>query len=182
MNRAVFLDRDGVLNNAIVRDGLPYSPRTLEEFEISSGAVDFCRRLKNAGYLLIVVTNQPDVGRGKIKQHLVEHMHEILCSAISIDEVKVCYASGSEVPPDPNRKPKAGMLLDASVESVIDLKQSWMVGDRWRDVECGKTAGCKTIFIDYGYQEELLVEPDFTVISLDEACNVILKEQNTATP
>ena len=182
MNRAVFLDRDGVLNNAIVRDGIPYSPRTLKEFEISSGAVDFCSRLKNAGYLLIVVTNQPDVGRGKITQRLVEDMHGILCSAVSLDEVKVCYASGTEIPADPNRKPKAGMLLDASLEHVIDLKRSWMVGDRWRDVACGKTAGCKTIFIDYGYQESLLVEPDFTVSCLDEACNVILKDQNTASP
>ena len=109
-------------------------------------------------------------------------MHEILCSAVLIDEVKVCYASGSEMPPDPNRKPKAGMLLDASVESVIDLAQSWMVGDRWRDVACGKTAGCKTIFIDYGYREKLLAEPDFTVSCLNEACSIILNDHSTANP
>lgn len=173
MNKAVFLDRDGVLNDAIVRDGLPFSPRRREEFILSSGAMDFCNGLKALGYLLVVATNQPDVGRGIVDQAVIEDMHALMCSCLPIDHVAVCYASGKEPVPDPNRKPLPGMLLESATRFHINLSESWMVGDRWRDVACGKFAGCRTVFIDYGYSEELCAKPDFIVKNLAETLTAI---------
>lgn len=176
MLRAIYLDRDGVINNAIVRDGLPYSPRRVEEFVISEGSLEFCEALKSHGFILIVATNQPDVGRGIVAKEVIERMHALMCERLPIDHVEVCYSGGHELIPDLNRKPLPGMLINTAVNLGIDLNSSWMVGDRWRDVACGKAAGCRTVFIDYGYSEELVEKPDFIVTNLDEAKNAILRE------
>ena len=101
--RAVFLDRDGVLNRAVVRNNLPYSPETLAELEILPGVAEACRLLKAAGFLLIVATNQPDVGRGKQSQVVIERMHDWLQRQLPLDRVEVCYHSG--VVPCECRKP-----------------------------------------------------------------------------
>jgi len=173
--RAVFLDRDGVINRALTRDGKPYPPRTLEEFEILPGVPEACERLKKAGFLLIVATNQPDVGRGTLAQEEVEAIHRHLGQELPIDRIKVCYEPGGSGEPSPFRKPRPGMLLEAASELAIDLNQSFMVGDRWRDIDCGQAAGCTTLFIDYGYDEPLKVQPDHRVRSLSEAADVILR-------
>lgn len=175
MVRAVFLDRDGVINRALVRDGKPYPPSSLEEFIILDGVAEACRDLKARGYLLIVATNQPDVGRGTITRELVEQIHAKMCSTLPIDRVEVCYHPGGTVPCD-CRKPAPGMLLHAASELNIDLAHSYMVGDRWRDVDCGAAAGCKTIFIDYGYDEPLRHQPDYRAADLREASEIILKK------
>jgi D-glycero-D-manno-heptose 1,7-bisphosphate phosphatase len=174
LRRAVFLDRDGVINRAILRDGKPYAPTTFAEFEILSGVPEACAKLKQAGYLLIVATNQPDVGRGTLAQSIVETIHAHMCKLLPIDRVEVCYHPGQGASDCDCRKPKAGMLLRAARELGIDLAQSWMVGDRWRDVDCGHAAGCRTVFIDYGYAEALKQTPDFQVKNLLEAAQVIL--------
>jgi D-glycero-D-manno-heptose 1,7-bisphosphate phosphatase len=175
MNRAVFLDRDGVLNRALVRNGLPYPPSSMEEFELLPGVREACLRLKGAGYLLVVATNQPDVGRGTLARELVESMHAKLMDDLSLDRVEVCYAAGAaHGEPSEFRKPGPGMLLKVAGELGIDLRQSWMVGDRWRDISCGRAAGCRTVLIDYGYAEEFPIAPDFTVASLMGAADVIL--------
>jgi D-glycero-D-manno-heptose 1,7-bisphosphate phosphatase len=173
MVRAVFLDRDGTINRAFVREGRPYPPANLAEFELLPDAVEACLLLKEAGFLLIVATNQPDVGRGTTRRVDVEEIHAHLCKQLPIDRVEVCYD-----PTDPSecRKPKPGMLLRAAADLNIDLKQSWMVGDRWRDVDCGVSAGCRTIFIDNGYAEELRAAPDYRVTSLLEAARKICCE------
>jgi D-glycero-D-manno-heptose 1,7-bisphosphate phosphatase len=173
---AVFLDRDGTLNVQIVRDGKPYPPHSVDEFRLFPEVPETCARLAAAGYVLVVATNQPDVGRGTQTQAAVEAMHAQLRALVpSIARIEVCYAPGQgETPPDPRRKPAPGMLLDAARDLGLDLARSWMIGDRWRDIDCGKRAGVRTVFIDFGYAEELRAAPDFTVRSFADAANVIL--------
>ena len=176
LGHAVFLDRDGVINRACIREGKPFAPSTLNEFEILPGVSDACQRLKSAGYLIVIVTNQPEVGRGTIPQEEVERMHEKMCRLLPIDRVEVCYATGNEFPPSEFRKPRPGMLLRAADALRINLHRSWMIGDRWRDIGCGKAAGCRTIWIDCGYKEPMNITPDFTVGSLSQAAETSLHE------
>lgn len=173
--RAVFLDRDGVLNPSVVRDGKPYPPATVEEFTISPEAAGACQILKNAGFILVVATNQPDVGRGTQKRDVVEAMHATLQRELPIDRIEVSYDSGHEIPPSEFRKPRPGMLLRAARELRLDLAACWMVGDRWRDIDCGHAAGCRTVFINRGYVEELRQAPDFIVPNLSEAARIIVE-------
>jgi D-glycero-D-manno-heptose 1,7-bisphosphate phosphatase len=174
--RAVFLDRDGVINRALEREAKPYPPRSLAEFEILPEVPAACAKLKAAGFLLIVVTNQPDVGRGTLKLKIVETIHAEMCRRLPIDRVEVCCHPGQGTSECDCRKPKPGMLLRAARELGIDLAQSWMVGDRWRDIDCGQAAGCRTIFIDHGYAEELRQKPHFSAGNLAEAADIILRE------
>jgi D-glycero-D-manno-heptose 1,7-bisphosphate phosphatase len=174
-SRAVFLDRDGVINAAVVRDGKPYAPTTLAEFCILPGVSEACALLHDAGFYLVVATNQPDVGRGKLDRSVVEDMHRIMCEQLPIDRVEVCYDAGG-TPNSEFRKPRPGMLIRAAEALDIDLAQSYMVGDRWRDIDCGDAAGCKTIFIDRGYAEPLRAQPDFTASDLLAAARIILFE------
>lgn len=177
---AVFLDRDGTLNIQVIRDGRPYPPQTLDEFRLFPDVPAACAQLAAAGYVLVVATNQPDVGRGTQSQAVVEAMHARLFQLVpSIARIEVCYAPGSShaphLPEDPRRKPAPGMLLDAARALDLDLSRSWMIGDRWRDIDCGQRAGVRTVFIDFGYTEELRSPPDYTVRSFAEAAAVILK-------
>jgi D-glycero-D-manno-heptose 1,7-bisphosphate phosphatase len=172
--RAVFLDRDGVINRALVREGKPFAPSRLAEFEILPGVVEACAKLKQAGYLLVVATNQPDVGRGTISQALVESLHAYMQRELPLDRVEVCYHAGKNDSECDCRKPKPGMLLRAAQELNIDLKQSFMVGDRWRDIDCGHAAGCTTILIDYHYDEPLRLPPHHRAQSLAESADIIL--------
>lgn len=173
----MFLDRDGVINRAVERDGKPYPPRTIENFEILPGVPEACAKLKAAGFLLVVATNQPDVGRGTLDQATVEKIHAYMRTQLPIDRVEVCYHPGKGLSDCDCRKPRPGMLLRAACALNADLTQCWMVGDRWRDVDCGHAAGCKTIFIDYGYSEELKQKPDFRVKNLLEAAEIILSNR-----
>ncbi len=171
--RAVFLDRDGVLNRAIVRDGRPYSPAGLDELEVTPGAREALARLKGAGFLLICVTNQPDVARGLQRRETVEAMHDALRAVLPLDDLLVCYHSDSDH--CACRKPAPGLLLEAAARHGVDLSQSFMVGDRWRDVDAGARGGCRTVLIDYGYAErEPAMPPDRRVRSLGEAVAWIL--------
>jgi D-glycero-D-manno-heptose 1,7-bisphosphate phosphatase len=172
--RIVFLDRDGVINRALEHESRPYPPRTLAEFKILPEVPAACAKLKAAGFLLVVATNQPDVGRGTLDQAIVEKIHVHMTAQLPIDRVEVCYHSGKGLSDCDCRKPKPGMLLRAARELNADLAQSWMVGDRWRDVDCGHAAGCRTIFIDRGYAEELKHPPDFRAQNLLEAAEIIL--------
>jgi D-glycero-D-manno-heptose 1,7-bisphosphate phosphatase len=173
---AVFLDRDGTLNRQVIRDGKPYPPATVDEFELFPGVPEACAQLAAAGYVLVVATNQPDVGRGTQSQAMVEAMHAKLRQLVpAIAHIEVTYAPGrAGDPPDPRRKPDSGMLLEASLLLGLDLSRSWMVGDRWRDIDCGRRAGVRTVFIDFGYAELLRAAPDFTVTSFSEAARIIL--------
>jgi D-glycero-D-manno-heptose 1,7-bisphosphate phosphatase len=171
---AVFLDRDGVINRALERDGKPYPPAALEEFQILPEVPEACAKLKKAGFLLVVATNQPDVGRGTLAKETVETIHEFLKQRLPIDRIEVCYHPGKGQSDCSCRKPKPGMLIQAANSLDIDLKRSWMVGDRWRDIDCGHAAGCRTILIERGYSEELRQQPDFRAKNLLEAVEIIV--------
>lgn len=173
--RAVFLDRDGVINRAIVYNGKPYPPRSLAELEILPGVPEVLTQLKAAGFRLIVVTNQPDVARGTQTRTEVEAMHAVLTAQLPIDEVRACYhdaADGCDC-----RKPRAGMLLAAARDYPLDLAASYLIGDRWRDIEAGQRAGCTSLFIDYQYAEPRPTAPYVRTASLAEAVEWILSGQ-----
>jgi D-glycero-D-manno-heptose 1,7-bisphosphate phosphatase len=179
---AVFLDRDGTLNVPVVRDGRPYAPERLEDFVLFNGIPEECRGLKAAGYALVVATNQPDVGRGKVAQSVIESMHSQLLELIpEIERVEVCYDPG-QGENSRRRKPEPGMLLDAAAALGLDLSKSWMIGDRWRDVDCGSKAGVKTIFINLGYVEKFNLKPDFIVESFHDAVAIIHAAGNELLP
>jgi D-glycero-D-manno-heptose 1,7-bisphosphate phosphatase len=167
---AVFLDRDGVLNKAIVRGGKPYPPSSLQALEILPDVEEALARLKAAGYRLVVVTNQPDVARGDQDRRVVESINAALVARLPLDEVRVCYHDDRD---DCScRKPRPGLLLQAPAH---DLSRSVMIGDRWRDVEAGRRAQVRaTVLIDRGYDEACPVAPDVRVASLAQAVDWIL--------
>ena len=149
MKRAVFLDRDGVIIRTDVREGKPYAITAYENLDILDGVADAIGRLKEAGYMMIVVSNQPDVAAGKVTRDVVEAINADLMEKLSLDEIKTCYDSTA-----PCYKPKPGMLMEAAGDHDIDFGRSYLVGDRWRDIGAGKAVGCMTIFIDKRYSEQ----------------------------
>jgi len=172
--RAVFLDRDGVLVRARVVDGRPHSIRCVDELELEDGALDACAALREAGFLLVVVTNQPEIARGNLSREAVDVIHARLGELLPLDDVRVCPhddADGCGC-----RKPKPGMLLDAARENAVALDRSFMVGDRWKDVGAGRSAGCTCVFLDRKYSESMPVRPDFTVRNLRAAVAWILAQ------
>jgi D-glycero-D-manno-heptose 1,7-bisphosphate phosphatase len=171
---AVFLDRDGVLNRTIVRNGHPYPPSTLDAFQILPGVHQALESLRSGGFLLIGVTNQPDVARGSQRREVVETMNAQLLAETPITAILVCYEDGDDCP---RRKPNPGLLFEAAEAYRIDLAASFMVGDRWRDIDAGRRAGCKTVFIDLGYAERL-PDPaaDYRAQDLADAAGWILAQ------
>jgi len=176
VTKAVFLDRDGVINRSLVFKGKPFAPTNLNDFQILPGVSESLSRLKDGGYFTVVVTNQPDLSTGKQTWESLNEIHAYLNSQCHIDMLKVC----GHISEDRCncRKPNPGMLIEASEELGIDLSESYMIGDRWGDIEAGQRSGCKnTFFIDYGYTEK---QPtgNFTLVkSLRECVDIILKTQ-----
>jgi len=176
VRRAVFLDRDGVLNRAFVRQGVLTPPHSLDELEILPGVMQALQRLRQAGLRLIVVTNQPDVARGRQQRRKVEEINDRLKATLPLDDVRVCYHDDADS--CDCRKPKPGLLLLAAREYGISLRDSYMVGDRWRDVEAGRRAGCTTVFVETESAERVDINPDVRVTSLGEAADWILASEN----
>ncbi len=171
-HRAVFLDRDGVLVIPEFRDGRSFAPTRIEDYRFYDDARDALIRLKEAGFLLVVVTNQPDVGKGLIPRSTIAEMHDRLARELPVDRIEICdHVQGQRCG---CRKPAPGMLLRAAHDLDIDLSQSIMVGDRLSDVEAGQAAGCATIFIDLDYTETKPTTQTHTVRSIVEAVDIIL--------
>jgi D-glycero-D-manno-heptose 1,7-bisphosphate phosphatase len=170
---AVFLDRDGVVNRAFVRNGTPHPPASLDELEILPGVAEALRLLRGDGYSLIVVTNQPDVKRGTLSSQFVDSIHERLRAELPLDAILTCFHDGADG--CVCRKPEPGLLLRAARDFGLELSASFMVGDRWRDMEAGQRAGCRTFYVDYGYAERRPLAYDFRVTSLGEAAGIISK-------
>jgi D-glycero-D-manno-heptose 1,7-bisphosphate phosphatase len=173
---AVFLDRDGVLNRACVRGEVLHPPQGPDEVDILPGAVEACRRLRAAGLLLIVVTNQPDVARGRQRREVVEAINSVILSAVSVDDLRVCYHDDSDA--CGCRKPAPGMILAAGRDWDVDLSLSFMVGDRWRDIEAGRRAGCRTVLVGDHREEGRQVFPGHHVESLGAAAGIILDQRS----
>lgn len=173
--RAVFLDRDGVINRAMVKGGKPYPPSSIKDVEVLPGVPEALERLKEAEFIRICITNQPDVARGKQKREVVEAIHEVLLESLPLDEILVCYHDDSDR--CWCRKPLPGLLESAAEFYGIELEKSFMIGDRWRDIEAGYKAGCRTILIKYDYKEKNpSPPPDVEVGSLSEAVEWILQQ------
>jgi len=174
LHRAVFLDRDGVLNRAVIREGRPFPPANEAQLEITADAKSLLQRLKERGYRLLVVTNQPDVSKGITARETVEAINLRLTKELPLDDILVCYHTDADE--CDCRKPKPGLLLEAARRHQIDLAASFMVGDRWRDVEAGQRAGCRTILVEDEYAEKAPAQPpDSEVHSLREAVDWILQ-------
>ncbi len=169
-NKAIYLDSDGVLNTAIIKNGMPFAPTSLAELEIPTEVKPALDALKAAGFLLICVTNKPDVARGLMTQGAVDAIYIKMRAELPLDDVCICYDEHSDC-----YKPKPGLLLNAATKYDIDCNLSYMIGDRWKDVNAGQSAGCKTVWIDRGYPEHAPSPPaDYVAHSLADAARWIL--------
>lgn len=173
VNKAVFLDRDGVLNQSVIKEGKPYPPASVDEVVISPDVLPALQALKQQNFQLIVVTNQPDVARGKTSVETVNAINDYLCTKLPLDAVKVCFHD--DIDHCGCRKPKAGLLLEAAKEYNIDLSQSVMIGDRWKDIAAGVAASCKTIWLNQHYDEKSPTNYDLETKSLLQASQWIIE-------
>ena len=160
-NKAIFYDRDGIINVANVIKGKPFPPRFLKDLKLTNDIEEILLKSKELGYLNIIVTNQPDYKRGFCKKHDITEIHDYLLNNLLIDDIYVCWDEIDDI--SEMRKPKPGMIFAAAEKHNIELKKSFMVGDRWKDIDAGYLAGCKTLFVDYSYDENLNYVPDFIV-------------------
>ena len=173
MRKAIFLDRDGTLNKAFIKNGLPFSPESFNKFEILPGVKESLLKLKKLNFVCLLITNQPDVSRGKINKNVVIQMNNFLKSEIKLDDIFVCYHDDHD-----NcecRKPKPGLLLNAKKKWNINLNKSYMIGDRWKDIQAGINAGCKTVFINNNYKESKKIKANFIADSLLNAVYILEK-------
>jgi D-glycero-D-manno-heptose 1,7-bisphosphate phosphatase len=173
LRKAVFLDRDGVINYPVVRANSPYPPESIDTFRFMPGVQEACRRLSEADYLLIVVTNQPGVARGGADEATVELMNDLVRKELPVEDVLTCFHDDNDR--CNCRKPQPGLLLEAAKRWSIDLSESFMVGDRWKDIQAGQAAGCCSILLEYPYSSSQLCEPDLFASDLPEATELILK-------
>ena len=149
-NKAIFLDRDGIINKLIKDNKTNRSPRTLKEFKINFEIKKYLQIFKKKSFLNIIITNQPEVKRGFVKKKNIIQFHKKINKLLPIDKIYVCYDINDK---SFFRKPNPGMLLQASKELNIDLKKSYFIGDRYKDIYAGNKVKCKTIFIDFNYKE-----------------------------
>ena len=170
MNRAVFLDRDGILNEVVVRWDVVSSPRSLEEFRIIKDAHHLVEIIKERGFLTLVVTNQPDIGRGLLSVADLDAMNHQLRNAFSIDDILVAESGD---PADPRRKPNPTMLLEAAAGHDLDLGHCWFVGDGLKDLDAGRRAGVSTILLETNYNSHIHGQADRNFRSLSDISNFI---------
>lgn len=170
MGRAVFLDRDGVLNSVVFRNGKPASPRQLAEFRIERGIEPSLESLKMAGFRLFAVTNQPDIARGLLDPQALKLMHQQLLERLPIEAMETCFHDDRDG--CLCRKPKPGMLVALASRASIELTESFMIGDSWRDMQAARAAGCTAIILDRSYNRN--DDSDYRVASIHEATQLIL--------
>ena len=170
MRKCFFFDRDGVLNKSIVKEGKPYSPEKMSELIIDQDAADIIKYLKSKNFLIIVVTNQPDVKRKKVTKNFINSIHKHLKKNLKYDDLYVCYEDNDN---SFYRKPKPGMLFSAKKKWSIDLKRSFMIGDRSKDIKAGLSAGVRTIFLDNGYKEKKPMFSHYRIKKLKDIKKII---------
>ena len=170
--KCIFLDRDGVINKPIIIDNKPYSPRNKYQFELLPNIEKYLKKIHSLGFLTIIITNQPDISTNHINENLLNEFHDIIKNKMPITDIYVCkYIDTDDCY---CRKPKPGLILTAAKKYKINLKKSYFIGDRWKDIDAANKAGCHSIFIDYGYKEKLKTTPINNVKSVKEAFEIIL--------
>lgn len=174
MHKAVFLDRDGVINKAIVKDGKPFSPLIVEDLKVDFEVKFALDELRNAGFLLVVITNQPEIARGNLTFEVLDLIHDNICKSVGHLEFYVCPHDNQDL--CKCRKPSTGLLDSAAINLRIDLIKSYLIGDRWNDIAAGQRAGCKVYWINRNYDEKQPTGEFITVNSLSEAVSLILSE------
>jgi D-glycero-D-manno-heptose 1,7-bisphosphate phosphatase len=179
VNRVVFLDRDGVINRAVTREGRPFPPASVEQIEILPDVSEALALLKRSGMRLAVVTNQPDVARGTQTRENVEAINAFLAARLPLDRFEVCFHD--DTGNCDCRKPKPGLIRSAAQALGSDPTQGFVVGDRWRDIEAGRAAGCRTVWIDRGYDEKSPAQYDYRAESLLDAAQWIIGQVNIST-
>ena len=167
--KAVLFDRDGVLNKSIVIDKKPFPPKSVNECQLTEGIEHLCQYLKTNDYRIFIITNQPDIARGKTSLSEVNKINNFLKDKLNLDAIYCCPHDDSDH--CDCRKPKPGMILKAKNEFDLDLEKSFVIGDRWKDIQAGEKAGCTTIFIDYGYDEKK-IKSNFTVNSTEKIIEI----------
>lgn len=173
MKQAIFLDRDGVINSTIIKEGKPFSPRKFEDFKLVDGVKDILERFKAREWLNIIVTNQPDIARGLMKKEELQKMHNLIRENLPVDDIFICPHDDAD---NCNcRKPKPGMLLEAAKKWDIDLNESFMIGDSWKDIEAGRNAGCTTLLIDSPYNKQ--IDSDLRANELSALSEMILNSR-----
>lgn len=172
MRPAAFLDRDGVLNACLVKGDIPSPPSTISDIEILPGVKEAIELLKINNYLPIVITNQPDVARAKTSLSEVQEINQYVGKKTGISNFFVC--PHDDIHNCICRKPKPGLIEMATKELGIDLSKSFLVGDRWRDIEAGQAMKLPSFFIDYSYRETQPKQPFIVVASLLEAVRIRL--------
>jgi D-glycero-D-manno-heptose 1,7-bisphosphate phosphatase len=171
---AVFVDRDGVINAAIIRSGKPYSPMSLDQLRILPGVAEGCSRLRDAGFAVVAITNQPEVARGRLDSAALEAMHEAITEQVPLDAIYTC--PHDDLDRCSCRKPAPGLIVEACETLGINPTDSYLVGDRWRDIDAGRRAGCTTVLVESGYREPTS-KADKTVASLLEAADWIIERR-----
>jgi D-glycero-D-manno-heptose 1,7-bisphosphate phosphatase len=173
---AIFFDRDGIINEVVMRDGAACSPREASAFRFKPGIHEAFEAARDAGFLRIIVTNQPDVERGQIPRHEYEAMQTLVRETLQPDGFEACEASSNE---DRRKKPNPGMLLDAAAKLGVDLKSSWIVGDTWKDVQAGRSASVKTILLATDYNTDAQPSADFCFPSVADIASFIPSLKNS---
>ena len=172
VNKAIFLDRDGVLNIPYIRQKKSYAPRKYKDFKFYPFVKKYCYLLKKKKFKLVVVTNQPDLGLGLIKKSEFKKMCNKLKEKLGIDEI---YASKSKSSKSFFRKPNPGMLIAAIKKHNLNIKKCYLIGDRESDILAAQKVGCKSIFINRNYAEKKPTVQIKTVKSFVEASKYIIK-------
>jgi D-glycero-D-manno-heptose 1,7-bisphosphate phosphatase len=173
--RCVFLDRDGVINQSIIVNKKPFSPRTKSEFKFIPNIKNLISKIVELNFYTIIITNQPDIATAHLDEEMLKYFHDKIRRKIPITDIFVCRHISSQ-----NcfcRKPKPGLILEAAKKYNIDLKKSYLIGDRWKDINAANEVGCHSIFIDYDYTEKLETKPNNHVKSMAEACDVFFKKE-----
>ena len=175
MKRAVFLDRDGVINQTQLVDGVPRPPVSLADIKILEGVVEAIQLLKSHKFVPVVVTNQPDVARGTTTKAKIEAINSFIGGATHIKYFYTCFHDDADE--CDCRKPAPGLIFRAADDLELDIANSFMVGDRWRDISAGQTAGLESFFIDHSYSERAPQPPFIRVSSLLEAVEIIIRKE-----
>lgn len=166
---AIFFDRDGILIKTKIVNQNPVAIKSAKEMILNKGIIDICKKISKK-YHLFMVTNQPDVSRGINTKKNVKEINSYLKKKLKLKQIYVCFCSDNSCN---NRKPNPGMLKKAIKTYSIDVKKSYMIGDRWKDIIAGQRSKCKTILLNKKYSEKHKCRPDYTIRNLKDILKII---------